>query len=588
MSKVSSEHSSLGPLAKGASLAILCAAVCFLPYLYPVAPTVSRSYVAGFSNRAAVLILIVGSLIFAVLTRGLFVARGEKDSQLTTKALVAGWGTGLLVCLLRLKLASHGFLGGESYYFLNRQQMLAAGLAPYRQFEFVYGPALLYPNVWLTGLLHCTALHGYAAIWFCHWLVGIAMLWFIVRAIDIEIPNRTLLFVFLLLCQLIWTDFGGLNYTPFRAYAAAFCIMASHSIWARTRNFWILYASTVLSIVIALAVSVEQGISAAIGMLGFMMLLTLSKDRKKRAFILCLTAVTAVACLLFALRYGLMISFLGFASGGYSYPLLPSFSILIALIAYISSACVLYRTVLKGDVESSNVPLVLAGCALLPVALGRCDLLHISGATPAFAIGMASLFAAPHFRRPWVILAFLGLVIVPFGLRRGDRFWKFIPSRHTFGTVPPPAIISRESFVANQFYVSDVELTATDLPCDELYFAPSFMVVPTKVDRLDCLDTGYYQGLVDVITPVRISDKIAEMQRRPAVPLILENAPLSAQFPTELSDLESLRRDSGSFWVPAARHPPVQYSPIADYIADHYTPGPTFADDKMRIWYAHP
>ena len=108
------DHPSLEQSRKCFLLALLCAAVCLLPYLFPVTPTVSRSYVAGFSNRAAVVIFIFGAWIFALITRGHLVAPSKRDSRLRVSALFAGWGTGLLVCFLRLRLASNGFLGGES------------------------------------------------------------------------------------------------------------------------------------------------------------------------------------------------------------------------------------------------------------------------------------------------------------------------------------------------------------------------------------------------------------------------------------------------------------------------------------------
>ena len=50
---------------------IVFAAVFFAaPYFVPVRPSVSVSYVVGFSNRAAILIFAAGTAIFAWLSRG--------------------------------------------------------------------------------------------------------------------------------------------------------------------------------------------------------------------------------------------------------------------------------------------------------------------------------------------------------------------------------------------------------------------------------------------------------------------------------------------------------------------------------------
>ena len=56
------------PAQRAALLVPLAAAVFFLPYLVPVKPSVSLAYVAGFSNRAAVLLLLGGGAAFALFT----------------------------------------------------------------------------------------------------------------------------------------------------------------------------------------------------------------------------------------------------------------------------------------------------------------------------------------------------------------------------------------------------------------------------------------------------------------------------------------------------------------------------------------
>jgi hypothetical protein len=576
--------SSRTAIQKSIFIALLFAAAFSLPYLFPVSPSISRSYVAGFSNQAAVLILLFGIALFAFFTHGEIAKPGERDSRLPVSMLLASLGLTLSVCLLRLYVSRDGSLGGETYYFVNRQQMLAAGLAPYRQFEFVYGPLLLYPSFWFTKIFHLTALHGYIAVWCLGWLIGVAMIWMVVRAIDIPIPPRSLLFGFLVLAQLVWTNYGGLNYTPLRAYAAAFCIVVIHTLWTRSKSPWLMSLSSVAAVALTIMCSTEQAVGVTVGLLAYMFLLALSRDLKFPWPALAVSICGVLTCFAVASRAGLLITTRSFASGGYSYPLLPSFSICIGLFAYVAAGCLLYRSLRLRNLQSVTIPLILAGCAMLPAALGRSDILHITAATPAFVVGAASLYGMPSLGRWWLALAFIGLVLVPFGVARSDRFWKHVIPGYT-----PSTTVARSPDSArrdtNQYYVSPSNLTMASLPCDRTYFSPSFLPVPTEPMRPSCLDTGYYQGLVDVITPGTIEDKVSELRQRPSEPLLLENTSLEDQFPLELSDMESLHRESGSLWVPPARNPPLTYTPISDYIRSHYVPGPLLVDGRLQIWY---
>lgn len=573
-------------LQKSVLVFLIYTALFSVPYLVPVSQTISRSYVAGYSNRAAVAILILGMALFALFTRGEMSRPGEEESRLSSRLLLAGISLAILTCLIRLHVVPDGSPGGETYYFLNRQQMLGAGLAPYRQFEFPYGPMLLYPESWIQKAFHVSALHGYAAAWFISWVIGVSMIWEVVRCIDFPVPSRNLLFAFLVLAELVWTDLGGLNYTPFRSYAAAFCVVVTHTVWRRSSSAWMMSVGSVVATVIALTCSVEQAVGVAFGLSGYMLLLALSSKWKFPWLALSFSVAGMIGCFAVASRLGMLISLQSFSSGGYSYPLLPSPSICVALFAYVAAGCVFYRSLRLRRLESVAVPLTLAGCALLPVALGRCDILHITAAIPAFVVGTAGLYAMPSFKNRWLGIALLGLVLIPFTVRRGEHFWEHVP----FASFYAAALAASHHPGAgmqdtNQFYVSPGAVTAASLPCDRTYFSPSFMPLATEPMRPACLDTGYYQGLVQITTPSLIQKKISELRSRPADPLLMENAPLEAQFPLELFTMRSLHKESGSFWVPRTRNVPLSYAPISNYIRNHYVAGPLLADGRLRIWY---
>lgn len=158
-----------------------------------------------------------------------------------------------------------------------------------------------------------------------------------------------------------------------------------------------------------------------------------------------------------------------------------------------------------------------------------------------------------------------------------------------------PVIISNPALLAqgfttpisdNQWYVSPSRLTASELPCDRQYFSPSFMPEPTEKFLPACLDTGYYLGFTDVITPRAIENKVSELREHAAEPLLMENTPLEAQLPRQLATMESLYSESETFWVPPVRHAPLTFAPIIDYIRHHYVKGPEAVQGRLRIWYS--
>jgi hypothetical protein len=384
------------------------------------------------------------------------------------------------------------------------------------------------------------------------------------------------------MAQLVWADFGGLNYTPTRAYAAAFCIAVCYRIWKRTRNDWFTALATIAAVALATGCSVEQGVAVAFGTIVYVGLLAATGSGFSwRAVSLAL--VGHVLTFAVAFRLGMLGSVRAFATGGYSYPLLPSFSITVALLTYIGAGCCLYWTLRMRRFDSVVIPLTSAGAALLPTALGRCDILHIAAATPAFVIGAASLYGMPSLRRWWAVLAVLALIVIPMALRRSDTLWGRVPGFATVAMFLPHGDPHEQD--ENQRYVSASGLTTDSLPCDRTYFAPSFMPVPTMPIRPACIDTGYYLGIVDVISPAAIQAKADEMRQRPNEPLLMENIPLEVQFPPQLTGVVSLYRESGSFWVPRKRNMPLTFAPIVDYIRSHYVPGPEVARGKLRIWY---
>src|SRR5206468_3035430 len=147
-----------GPLQKAVLLSGLAALVYAVPYAVPVKPVVSVSYVVNFSNRTAVLLFLGGMLLFCVLTAGELARSETRDSTLSLKSLLLA--EAFVLTLGGLRLWGEG-LGSEAQYVLHRQQMLVAGRHLYTETDYLYGPALIMPGVWLSRLLRLSIVAGY-------------------------------------------------------------------------------------------------------------------------------------------------------------------------------------------------------------------------------------------------------------------------------------------------------------------------------------------------------------------------------------------------------------------------------------------
>jgi hypothetical protein len=118
-------------LQKTLYLACVGAAVFFIPYLVPVSPSISLSYIAGFSNRTAIILFVVGIALFAVFTRGEIAAIEEGDGGLPVMALVISSAIVLLLCLARMNSSIHGHVGNsELEYAFESAADACSGFSP--------------------------------------------------------------------------------------------------------------------------------------------------------------------------------------------------------------------------------------------------------------------------------------------------------------------------------------------------------------------------------------------------------------------------------------------------------------------------
>jgi hypothetical protein len=554
------------------ALVLLFAVVFFLPYIFPVTPVVSISFLVGYNNRAAFLLLAFGSILVGILVRERFPEAEPADRPLGLSSLFAALTIALACCASRLFPISQHLIGLEAAYAINRVQMLASGYRPYIDFEFAYGPAHLYMPILLSHLTHSSVVRGYYLWWIIQWIAGTAMVWGAIRLIDLPLPRRRLIFWLIFAIQLPGIINEGTAYTPTRTIGPAFLIVLVASLWRRQDKPILIAGIAILCVVLAFAISPEQGAAVFAGLLvWFVLLATLSTNPfppKATAIFTCGAVIVGIFCW----HIGEFSTLKAFSAGGFAFPLLPSPTNIVILAAYVAAACIAVHSLLARGFDSVVVPLFLAGFALLPAALGRSDVGHLLMASPAWLIGVAAIESRPSLRKWWSPLAAL-FVIAPILV---ISLFLCVVHRHQSlsglsqrapATPNDPAIFAHGAG-----------------PCPIIYRTLNVSPKPTETSMHDCLDTGRYYLMVNALTPEAKDVMLRDLERRPLHPLVLLDATLADQFKPKEVNVTILHLLEFSPWVPQPRNQPLASKDLIEFIERNYTPAST-PIGGFRIWY---
>jgi hypothetical protein len=556
------------------ALFLLLAAVFFLPYLVPVTPSVSLAYLVGYNNQAAFLIFSVGSVVFATLCRKRFAESISADQRLGFPSLVLALFVAMACCAYRMLPAARHQIGGEAAYTINRIQMLLQGLRPYRDFEFAYGPAHLYIPVLFMRLTHGSVMRGYYTWLILQWLLGTAMLWSAVRLLQLPFPHRRIVFWIIFTIQLPGLMAEGTAYTPTRTIGSAFFVVIVASLINHRKKSLLIASTAVLCVAASLAISPEQGIAVFAGLfVWFLLLITVGDSTltiRDAAIFLFGSSIVLLGCW----RLGEFSTLLVFSKGVYSFPLLPSPTNILILTSYVAAACAGIHALIGRRFDSVSLPLFLAGFALLPAAMGRCDYGHLLLATPAWLLGVAAIDARPTLRIWWsplatVLMAVPGIAI-PLYQRHQVLLSRQSPASATRKTVYSPYSVI---FAHNS--------------CPVIYRTVNVSPNLYETAAQDCLDTGRYWSMINAFTPGTVDTMLRDLDRRPLHPLLFWDRPLAEQLHPSDAYLVDLYLLELSPWIPSPRNPPFTYQKLQTYIEENYTPSPN-PIAGFRVWYPKP
>ena len=362
-------------------------------------PVKGESYAFGFNNKAGVLGLGVCLAFLTILKTWFFkpvspVASLEwlsNGDRLFPPFEKAKWEYVVLIACSTAMFFSNlwwdGILvmpywGGENAYFLGRIDLLALGYSPYHDFQYNYGPALLYVPLWLSRLSfgHLGIEDAYALCVAVSFVLGFLCVFIFLRAIRISETLRPLV---LLLCLVMWMCITmGLNYSPLRFTilpAAIVLFDRSLSMPLGGMPKWLIAGiSALLSSAACFLISPEMGIAISVGLLAYASVAILSDKLP------CGLAILGAVALCFAVMSlcfkGYLYGVLSFSSGANNFPVYPNLTNLMLL----GSSLVVIPGLLsaawigKADRRASLAAAIsLAALLLLAASYGRCDPGHV-------------------------------------------------------------------------------------------------------------------------------------------------------------------------------------------------------------------
>ncbi len=587
----------------GWSLVGLCtvtvALLLWLPYRFPVAPSFSDSYLFGFNNHAAqVLILAFVAAVLGCTFHWTWPqAANCPADRLSRKSLY--WALTLtLGTSAALAIATHKLEGiEESIYLIDRVKLVLAGKPPGVDFEFAYGAFLLYGPAWLAHAFHLSASGAYFLFWTLTNLVGVLLLYCTLQWVDVPFRLRRAAFAFFFAFALTAMLCTGTNYSLFRFTTPLFLGLCLYRFQSRTASPWSIPAGILLIVpcyAALLTISPELALAFACGMCLYVLLfLDLRARRTFLSFLILLPALLLVTRV--AAHFEVFATLDAFRTGGFNFPIPPAPHILLFLttLGLVSSYCLQQFRLRR---PNAVVVLTLVSAGSIAGALGRCDLIHVL--LDPLGCWIAAFVLVGRFRvfgRFFVSAAcFLFLLLnARFSLYGRAIGWSKAALPAIFANEPEHSDNRLDRFIqAKSATLFGVEKAKTKLaemrffahhqrgispallygyPSGTIFEAP-FSYTPSRFGTLQTkeIDPGFYFGMVNVLTPQAVQRKVAELAHSPERPLLI----LAGNEDSCSPDPEGRRSTISSyFWYPyhaAVRNPGSVLEPVCSYIHTHY------------------
>ena len=509
-----------------------------LPFQFP--PTqllVSRSYAFGFNNGLAVLAMaiLLGAATMYRLCLGdpracdplmSFEEDGQQKTRLSCWLFVSmAVLYALLTAVLYVysRLAATAMLTWESRHFLHRIKLVETyNLRPYVDIQAEYGPALMYPPIYLNRLLAPLGVSVQGAYFLCHLLMNLAglwCLWYLLR--HCAAPTRAKAVAFFVIGIAGFGPWMGLNGVVLRFACPFTAVFIGHRVWMRLREntspmreVSMVFTVATLAVVNVL-LSPEIAVAFVVGWLSYSVLLVRT-DWRILAVSLPALAATAIGCH-FLLPTAYFGSLLRFSQGANNLPMVPAGH----LVLYVVTLALIVPPLLAASWRSGRADAALLGSlgvlsvVMMPGALGRCDPSHVL--FYGLVASMLLMIRLAGVSRGTYRVYVLAYAIVFIGMMQVINLNGFGVSPKDLATNPAQAVRSFIDRQRSEFAPRDhTYLTALDkYPAIGLPFATygfdnaaeAYLFAHRRVDP------EFYVGVVGVYSDEELNRKLADTAR---------------------------------------------------------------------------
>ncbi len=567
-------------------------AVFYIPTLIPGKLAASESYMFGYNNRVGFILFILLTAIGAIYSGRLqlqFPLTGQRADSVQPATFWKCMAGALGVCIVMYFLTARlgGF--GESAYLINRVDLAAHGLRPYRDFEYAYGASFIYLPILLSKILHITIPNAYYLFWALNVLGGVWFLVEVINRIDYSGKHKNEIFLMLYWFMIPGIVSTGLNYAGLRFLSAPlFALLVFRSI--RDRKFKSQISGSLLVVLftaILLLISPEIGIVFGLGASAFFFLFYMNSEHKLW-LVPYISMLFLLACLFgLANKLNVFYTLKSMGSGGFNFPIIPAPHILILFALTFLCACYLVFALATGNFRSNTVLVLFVSIPSLAGALGRCDPGHV--AFYGIGIFIVGLLCISNSDRWWkvskaafvlifIIFAYLStLWLSGIGISRASAYLllrsRIIPAslverimeKH-YGKIETKQKLGMLEILSTQNATSDSVVIPHQVQGTvEIPFGYVVTYNPTG------LDGGYYFSTVNAFSPKAVRVKISELAQNPNRELLL---PEKYANDCQLNPAASRKLISILFDYPYFKHVVHTediYKPLCDYISENYS-----------------
>lgn len=575
--------------------------ILYIPYLIPVPPSGSDSYLFGYNNRAGIVFLLLAVTVGAIFTKGVgFPFRTAARSQTVgTKTLVISLLAMLPGCIGMYVLA--GRLGGfgESAYGIDRAWLWSQGKTPYVDFEWPFGLSFLFGPLALKRLFSIDLFAAYYLFWVCCYLLGIFLLFSVVNLIDYPSDSKRTIFLLLYGAGFFSFICMGVQYTFLRYSCPLFFVLIVHKIFKGTSSRSLLVATlaSVLFTIVLLLISPETAIAHAFACACIFLFGASIRDWKWFATFLLMLAGLGVTFGV-ASKFHILDTVKSSGGGSESFPITFAPHILLFFAALFLCACYIIQRFAEHRLDDNTLGLIAYSIPMTAAALARCDPGHVL--CNEYGVFLASMFYVSNHKAAWkwYKVAFaIALIILP----TLSGIWSYIPmfgragigylsgsSNSTligrslpnvirkcvvvFGTASQKAKIENILVRASRHSVPETINFSALYPSWRGPVLAPFGYRPNGTgDYLsNQVEYGHFHGFENANAVSSVHEKLSEIKAHPEEPLLLpDHFERSCMVDVHAEKLEISILFAFPY-IARAVHPESVRQPICDYILSEY------------------